>query len=431
MTALKSINACQAAGGGTVVFGAKSYAIGTGLTANSRVSFRGQGRDVTVLLATAAIRMLLWPSTLAGSFSGGFIEHMAFDGDGVATAGLVVGICNNHRITQVHIEMCVDWLVLCGTQNSLFDSIFVQYCSHANLYLAGAAWNNTFMRLGTNQPDNGGYHLLSDENSTYYTLCGVSAPSQAQNRHNTYFHPIMERGSPANIVRLAGDGGDNAFYDAEWQSGSSGNPQVYISSTSSNNVFARCIFQRGSSVASFAVQTSGFNTRVLYSTGTGWAGIPWISVASPGSVVEYDTGSGGSITDGSARSLQISQGFVGGRLHYNFFDKFFLAPIGADGEVGWADALMYIDGRISPVQDAVHKLGSSTKRWLEVNSKWIAATRYETAASTFASLSSATTGDIAHVSDSNTNTLGATVAAGGALHVLAWYNGSAWKVIGG
>jgi hypothetical protein len=38
-------------------------------------------------------------------------------------------------------------------------------------------------------------------------------------------------------------------------------------------------------------------------------------------------------------------------------------------------------------------------------------------------------GQLATISDSTTNTPGAVVAGGGAFSVLAWYNGTAWKVV--
>jgi hypothetical protein len=39
-------------------------------------------------------------------------------------------------------------------------------------------------------------------------------------------------------------------------------------------------------------------------------------------------------------------------------------------------------------------------------------------------------GQVAVVSDSNTNAWGTVVAGGGAFQVLAWYNGTDWSVIG-
>lgn len=48
----------------------------------------------------------------------------------------------------------------------------------------------------------------------------------------------------------------------------------------------------------------------------------------------------------------------------------------------------------------------------------------------FASLPTATEGMVAAVTDSNTNTWGATIAGGGANNVLAFYNGSNWTVAG-
>lgn len=38
-------------------------------------------------------------------------------------------------------------------------------------------------------------------------------------------------------------------------------------------------------------------------------------------------------------------------------------------------------------------------------------------------------GTLANVSDSNTATIGGTIAGGGTNHVLARYNGTAWKVV--
>ena len=50
--------------------------------------------------------------------------------------------------------------------------------------------------------------------------------------------------------------------------------------------------------------------------------------------------------------------------------------------------------------------------------------------STFANLPAGATGMFRVVTDSNTNTWGATIAGGGANVVLAWYNGSNWTVVG-
>ncbi len=50
---------------------------------------------------------------------------------------------------------------------------------------------------------------------------------------------------------------------------------------------------------------------------------------------------------------------------------------------------------------------------------------------TFAGLpGSPTAGTISQVTDSTVNTPGATVAGGGSHHILAWFNGTAWTVIG-
>ena len=48
----------------------------------------------------------------------------------------------------------------------------------------------------------------------------------------------------------------------------------------------------------------------------------------------------------------------------------------------------------------------------------------------FASLPTAGTGTLAVVTDSNTATWGATIAAGGANVVLGFYNGTNWTVVG-
>ncbi len=50
---------------------------------------------------------------------------------------------------------------------------------------------------------------------------------------------------------------------------------------------------------------------------------------------------------------------------------------------------------------------------------------------TFSELpSSPTTGLIVSISDSNTETWGATVSDGGSYSILAWYNGTNWTVLG-
>lgn len=49
---------------------------------------------------------------------------------------------------------------------------------------------------------------------------------------------------------------------------------------------------------------------------------------------------------------------------------------------------------------------------------------------TFASVPTPVAGTMVVITDSSTNTWGATVAGGGANVVLAWYNGTNWTVIG-
>lgn len=49
---------------------------------------------------------------------------------------------------------------------------------------------------------------------------------------------------------------------------------------------------------------------------------------------------------------------------------------------------------------------------------------------TFANLPTPVTGMIACVSDSTVNTWGTVIAGGGTYTVLAFYNGTAWRVIG-
>ena len=49
---------------------------------------------------------------------------------------------------------------------------------------------------------------------------------------------------------------------------------------------------------------------------------------------------------------------------------------------------------------------------------------------TFANLPPSYTGSVACISDSTVNTWGSIIAGGGTFTVLAFYNGTSWKVIG-
>jgi hypothetical protein len=76
--------------------------------------------------------------------------------------------------------------------------------------------------------------------------------------------------------------------------------------------------------------------------------------------------------------------------------------------------------------------GSNT--WSPVYEQWLSRLRDEVngpSLLTFATLPNpATVGQLAVVSDSNTNVWGTVIAGGGAFQVLAWWNGTAWSVVG-
>ncbi len=55
---------------------------------------------------------------------------------------------------------------------------------------------------------------------------------------------------------------------------------------------------------------------------------------------------------------------------------------------------------------------------------------FQVTVGTFASLPAGAEGMMAGVTDSTTTTWGATITGGGANHVLAYFNGSAWTVAG-
>jgi hypothetical protein len=87
---------------------------------------------------------------------------------------------------------------------------------------------------------------------------------------------------------------------------------------------------------------------------------------------------------------------------------------------------MIENGHLLPV-DIYRDIGTTAKR---VRSLYLSQS-LQLGELPFASLPAATVGALANVSDSTTATIGGTVAGGGTNHILARYNGTAWKVIGG
>ena len=211
----------------------------------------GIGVHPTLLFALGAINMMVWSNTGGGGDPANRMENIKFDGNNVALSGCIVGYGQSFVMNKVMIlELRNDGLVLCQTQNSKFNEVFVTGCGLSNYRLAGTAWNNDFSRCGSNSPGSSGYHLCCNS-TTYNALIAGGALSLSDNRHNIWYHPVFERGTPVSIIQLEDDDGDNCFYSMELEGGSTGGVQVYIGSSASSCTFMEGIVGRTDQLYAF------------------------------------------------------------------------------------------------------------------------------------------------------------------------------------
>lgn len=408
-------------GGGLVNAPEGTYKTTSQITFSYDVGIRGSGRNSTILSVHFAGIGYVWTGAVS-TLGAGTISELTFQGNDVALAGLIVGEAQNFMLMQVDFEHFVDdGLVLAGTQNSTFLQVFGQACG-TNFRLAGNAWNNIFIRCGSNVPVN--YHLWSKYDAGYIAAAGSTAG--IRNRHNTWIHPIYERGSPINLIRFEDDDGDNSFYDAELIGGSSGNPQIYIGVNSINNMFLKGnVALGGVSGLTYAFDIHGFGTQILTVDSPGWSATDWILVTSPGTVNVEGTTNSGTILDASARSYQENNAFSGGAYGHVVADGFTFFRARFDGVAAITPALTCSTGKITPAANKGQDLGGEAYLWNNIWSKSIFL-----GAGTFAQLPANAAGYIAQITDSTANTWGAIVSGGGTGRVLAWNNGLNWTVIG-
>jgi hypothetical protein len=371
-------DAALANGGGIVVIGMdpngnNTYGLGSTLNWSDRVGISGQGIHTCGIKALAALNpMIIWTNDGGGGDPANSIENFKIDGNNLALSGILVGFGQQFLVKMIEVQNCInDGVVLCQTQNSTFWQLFVQNCGLSNIRLAGTAWNNDFIRCGSNQPGNLGYHLLVRNSAPYNNLVNGGTHTLLNNRHNVYLHPIFERGNPTSIVRLEDDDGDNGFYEFEFQGGSAANPQVYIGSSSSDNMFFHGTISESTSGASFAFDNFGFNTQLRTITGIGWSAGDWIRNTAPGSIfVDTPLGSFGNINVVSGGATETILASIAGALNYQLASgAFAFSENGNDGlSLG---PLMTVDGHIVPIAGAseLWDLGNSARRFRSVNAK--------------------------------------------------------------
>jgi hypothetical protein len=350
-------------GGGHIHLRGVTYAVATQLSFATSVGIRGDARTVSRLLGTAAVIMLVWGVTASGTWMIGSIRDVMFEGNNVALAGLVLGTAQNYRMDHVHIQQCVnEGLVLVATQNSLLTDVFVQYCS-TNLLLTGGAWNNTFVRFGSNQPTS--YHLWSKENTAYEDIFGVSHGQF--NRHNVFLNSIMERGTPINIIRLDDDTGNNTFYDMELQGGPSGSgAQIYISDNGAGNNFISGTIQ--GSGQDYGIENHGFATQVIGVAGSGSWNVNAMQNFGLGSMNAFLCANMFLTTD--SHSIESYATFHEGSLAMILSDHFSFTGSGSDGVAGGVPSFK-ADGTVIPNSDNAFRLGNNVRRWSEMHANYV------------------------------------------------------------
>lgn len=343
---------------------AGTYKISSALTLTRGVSVVGDARNATIIKATTANRMLNWyAATTGGDGFSGEIKDILFDGNNVAAEGILIGFGADYRLTRVKIIKISGYgLVLHTTQNSLFDQCMIESCS-TNILLTNGVWNCLFYRLESASPTT--YHLLSNTDATYVTITGQAATGTGVNRHNTFLASILEMGSPESIVRL-NNGAENVFSAVEMQGGSSGNPQIYLSSTTSNNIFNNSTnMQRGASNANYAIYDLGLTNVFENIVLTGWSGITW---AYSGQTGIYGNIRGVSNTNGigyPSYPLHVNENFttISGGVYRTLNEVLKVTQFANDTR-----PRVFCDGDFKIQSDNTRDIGDSTNRWRGVYS---------------------------------------------------------------
>lgn len=254
----------------TISLSGITYLISETLKMPRRISIIGVSRDLTIIRPTAAIRMMEW---FGGSGFSGSIVDVKFEGNNLATEGVLIGAGADYTMRRCHIvNVAGVGLVQHTTQNSRFDQLQLESCE-TNLLWTNGAWNNYYSRCEFATATN--YHLHSKNDAAYVAITGEPATSAQSARHNTVIASIMEQGGPINLIRLEDNSSENSFLALEMQSGSTGNPQVLILSGGNNYFGQNTNFQKGAPAASFAIENEGFGTTLDGCTTTGWAGVTW------------------------------------------------------------------------------------------------------------------------------------------------------------
>jgi hypothetical protein len=128
-----AIDACEAAGGGTVFFPAGTYMVGSGLTVNaSHVVLKGESRGATVLEKTAAFPLVQFAGTAGPEthVTDGGIQHMTLRG-GDQTGTLIDALYGTRLLFEdLHLfgnnDIGIDMVEL---WDSRFVNVYVEWCS--------------------------------------------------------------------------------------------------------------------------------------------------------------------------------------------------------------------------------------------------------------------------------------------------------------
>jgi len=261
------------AGSGTLILMPGTHEVSEEVVIPTRMSVIGPGPSLAEIVPREGFRgrLVRWSSDPSPNQGAGRLQGFTINGRRVAAEGLLTGVCNNALMSQVNIEdVAGRGLVLHRTQNMTQIAVQVQRCD-VNFMYANGAWNNEHFRCEGNQPNDGGYNLLSRKDPGYSDLFQEKEEAK-DNRHNKWFGGILERGAPANVIRLEDDSGKNVLAGTEITGGSEGSSQVYVGPKSGGNLFSeRATIHRGATLASFALENHGFGTIFDTVVGVSWS----------------------------------------------------------------------------------------------------------------------------------------------------------------
>ena len=273
--------------------------------------------------------------------------------------------------------------------------------------------------------------MLSQITVPYNTMVGGGHNSYS--RHNVFFHALMERGTPINVIRLI-DEKEDTYYDLEVVGGSAGNPQIYIGAGADSNNFINGNVNNNS-VSSYALQNYGTYTYLNNFAGTGWSGVPWIRNESAGRLKLVNHAlSYGTVSDAGfgANYIECDDTFNPRGSYGLTIGGFTFTGFGSDGVYGGVPILWANVGSIVPLTTGTGVLGNSFHKWSNLWANYVNADVLQNTGEIFANLPAPAPGQVCYLTDGGAGkALGDTITVGGgSTKYLIWYNGTNWTVIG-